>query len=102
VTIITTGARRRPAICCAPSGPGDGALWALDASTGSVLNGGKPLIYTSGPLRVPPTIDGNWVFVLDNNGDMYALTIDPAYAAISARVRSVDSRMLRQWEAPPR
>ena len=34
-------------------------LWALDASTGTVLNGGSPLLLTNGPIRVPPTIDGN-------------------------------------------
>jgi hypothetical protein len=52
-----------------------GALWALDASTGTVLNGGKPLLITSGPLRMPVTIDGDWLFVLDNNGTMYGLTL---------------------------
>jgi hypothetical protein len=92
---------RRPSICCAPAGPGDGALWALNAATGTVLNGGKPLIYTSGPLRVPPTIDGNWIFVLDNNGTMYGLTIDTSFPAIAARARSVSPRMLRRWQSHP-
>jgi hypothetical protein len=95
------GALRKPAICCAPTGPGDGALWALDASTGVVLNGGKPLIYTSGPLRAPPTIDGNWVFVMDNNGVLYAFTIDPSYPAVAAKARSVDPRMLTKWQSRP-
>jgi hypothetical protein len=92
---------RKPAICCAPTGPGDGALWALDASTGVVLNGGKPLIYTSGSLRVPPTIDGNWIFILDNNGTMYALTIDASIPTAAAKARSLDSRMLTRWQLRP-
>jgi hypothetical protein len=95
-------ARRKPAICCAPPGSGEGALWALDASTGTVLNGGLPLIITSGPLRMPPTLDGNWLFLVDNNGDMYGLTLDSRYPSIAEQMRAVDSRMLRRWEAPPK
>jgi hypothetical protein len=93
---------RKPLICCAPAGTGGGALWALDASSGVVLNGGNPLIITSGPLRMPPTIDGNWIFVLDNAGDLYALTLDANYAAVSTKQHSVDSRMLKQWESAPK
>jgi outer membrane protein assembly factor BamB len=88
-------------ICCAPAGSEGGAVWALNASTGTVLNNGLPIITTAGPIRVPPTIDGNWIFVLDNNGDMYGLTIDPSYAAISAKARAIDARVLKRWEAPP-
>jgi hypothetical protein len=95
-------AQRKPLICCSGPGQGEGALWAVDASTGAVLNGGLALIYTAGPIRVPPTIDGNWIFVLDNNGDLYALTIDPNYPAMQTRSRAVDSRMLRHWEAAPK
>lgn len=58
-----------------------GALWAINASTGTVLHGGQPLLITSGPVRVPVTIDGNWLFVLDNNGTMYGLTLQ-AQAAV--------------------
>jgi hypothetical protein len=96
------GALRKPLICCAPPGSGGGAVWALDASSGTVLNGGNPIIITSGPLRSPPTIDGNWMFVLDNSGNLYALTLDPHYTAISTTQRAVDSRMLTQWETPPK
>jgi hypothetical protein len=91
---------RKPFICCAPAGTGGGALWALDASSGAVLNGGEPLIITSGPLRMPPTIDGNWVFVLDNNGDMYGLTIDPNYPAVAEKARAINARMLTHWARP--
>ena len=78
------------------SGSGS-ALWAINASTGTVLNGGVPILQTSGPLRVPPTIDGNWIYVLDNNGDMYGLTIDPSYKAIAAKRRALDARVLIHW-----
>jgi outer membrane protein assembly factor BamB len=88
-------------ICCAPAGNSGGALWALDASTGTVLNGGNPIIVTSGPLRMPPTIDGKWIFVLDNNGNMYGLTIDPSYPAIDAKYRAPNARQRTKWSFVP-
>ena len=72
-----------------------GSVWAVDASTGSVLDGGSPLLQTSGNIRVPATIDGDWVFVLDDNGNMYGLTIDPKYAAIQTQYRAPDARSSR-------
>jgi hypothetical protein len=87
-------AHRIPLICCAPAGNAGGAVWALDASTGSVLNGGNPLIVTASTLRMPPTIDGDWLFVIDNNGDMYGLTIDPSYANVAARHRATVTRRI--------
>jgi len=89
-------AARRRAICCAPAGSSGGAVWALDASTGNVLNGGDPLIVTGSPLRTPPTIDGNWIFVLDNGGNLYGLTIDPSYPAIGLKYHASDARRARQ------
>jgi hypothetical protein len=74
-----------------------GSLWAINASTGSVLNGGVPLFQTSGNLRMAPTIDGNWIFVLDNNGNLYGLTIDPKYKAITAIRRAANSRQRIRW-----
>jgi hypothetical protein len=101
-TTSSTSARPRsggnkPLICCAPPGNSGGALWALDASTGTVLNGGNPLIITNGPLRMAPTIDGNWIFVLDNKGNLYGLTIDPSYPAINTRYRAADPRQRERW-----
>lgn len=93
---------RKPLICCAPPGTGGGAVWALDASSGAVLNGGNPLIITNASLRMPPTIDGNWIYVLDNAGSLYALTLDAKYAATNTVQRAPDSRMLRTWELQPR
>jgi PQQ-like domain len=69
-------------------GGGGGDLWALDASTGALLSG-APILHTSSTLRVPATIDGNWVFVLDNDGDLYGLTTDPSVKTIAAKYRSV-------------
>jgi outer membrane protein assembly factor BamB len=80
---------------------GGGSVWAVNASTGAVLNGGTPLLSTSGNLRVPPTIDGNWVFVLDNNGNLYGLTIDPSYPTIQARHRTADSRQITHFPNRP-
>jgi hypothetical protein len=59
------------------------------------------LLQTSGNLRVPPTIDGNWVFVLDNSGNMYGLTIAPGYPTIHAKRRANDSRQRTYWEPLP-
>jgi hypothetical protein len=58
-----------------------GDLWAVDASTGSVLN-------------------GDWVFVLDVNGNLYGLTTDPAYPAIAPQTRPADPRARTRWPAP--
>ena len=69
-------------------GGGGGDLWALDASTGALLSG-APILHTSSTLRVPATIDGKWVFVLDNDGDLYGLTTDPSVKTIAAKYRSV-------------
>jgi outer membrane protein assembly factor BamB len=76
-----------------------GYVYAVKASTGDVLNGGNPVLHTSGTLRMPPTIDGNWIFVIDNNGNLYGLTIDPSYAAIQARYRAPDARQVKGWGA---
>jgi hypothetical protein len=75
-----------------------GAVWAIDAQTGTVLNGGNPLLQTNGYLRMPPTIDGDWIYVIDNNGNLYGLTIDPGYATVAAKRRSADSRQRTTWK----
>jgi hypothetical protein len=98
---LTRSTVGKPLICCAPPGNSGGALWALDASTGAVLNGGNPIIVTGGPLRVPPTIDGDWIFVLDNNGNMYGLTIDPSYPPINTRYRQPNARQRTKWSFVP-
>jgi len=77
--------QRLPQICCAPAGSVGGAIWALDASTGTVLNGGTPLLLTQGVMRMPATIDGWWMYIIDNAGHLYAFTLDPTYSANSAK-----------------
>ncbi len=62
-----------------------GALWALDAATGALLNNGKPLLLTGDHIRAAPVVDGNWVFVEDDGAGLYGLTIDPNVKAISSR-----------------
>jgi hypothetical protein len=66
---------------CGAPGTVNGALWAVDATTGSVLNGGKPLVITGDNIRMAPSADGQWVFVLDGSGNFYGLTIDPSVKA---------------------
>lgn len=69
--------------CGAPGVPG-GALWAVDATTGSVLGGGTPLLTTADSLRMAPSADGLWLFLLDDSGNLYALTVDPTVPAVKA------------------
>ena len=55
-----------------------GALWAVDAANRSLLGNGKPLRTTTSNIRMPATVDGNWVWLIDEYGDIDALTIDPS------------------------
>jgi len=73
--------------CTGTSGTYGGALWALDASSGAILNGGNPLITTPSAIRMGAVVDGDWLYLFDNNGDLYGLTIDPSYPAIQDRFR---------------
>jgi hypothetical protein len=69
-----------------------GALWALDASSGAVLNNGRPIFTTPKAIRMGAVVDGDWVFLLDEYGDMYGYTIDPNFSPTSsARVRARNS-----------
>ena len=79
-----------------------GALWAIDAGSGTPLNNGVPLLYTPDRLRVPPTIDGKWVFVIDNSGNVYGLTLDPNFKTITAKLRAPDARSRPVWNPRPK
>jgi outer membrane protein assembly factor BamB len=68
-----------------PTGAGNSQLWALDATTGALLNGGTPVLNTAHLLRMPPVIDGEWMYVLDQGGDLYGLTILPVTPASKVR-----------------
>jgi hypothetical protein len=67
-------------------------LWELNASTGAILNGGAPFLRTSGQMRMPVTIDGDWVFVIDNSGDLYGFTTDARYPTVKATTRVLNAR----------
>jgi hypothetical protein len=62
-----------------------GALWAIDASTGAVLGSGNPVLMTPDHIRMPAVADGLWVWVMDNSGNLYGLTVDPSVPAIQKR-----------------
>jgi hypothetical protein len=72
---------------CGAASDGDlqGALWALDATTLTVLNGGLPLLITGDNIRMAPVVDGNWLWVIDNSGNVYGLTTNPSVPKIAAR-----------------
>jgi hypothetical protein len=70
---------------CGTAGVVNGALWAVDATTGNLLGGGKPLLVTADNIRMAPSADGLWLFVLDDSGNFYGLTVDPSVKAIAAR-----------------
>jgi hypothetical protein len=65
--------------------PAGGALWAIDATNGTVLHGGKPLLITADIIRMAPIVDGNWVYVVDNSANLYGFTTDPGVPAIAIR-----------------
>jgi len=62
-----------------------GALWAIDASTGAVLGSGNPVLMTPDHIRMAAVADGLWVWVVDNSGNLYGLTVDPSVPAIQKR-----------------
>jgi len=66
-----------------------GAVWALDASSGALLNNGKPVLLTGGYIRAPAVADGAWVYVQDDVANLYGLTIDPNYLKIRSQHRAV-------------
>jgi hypothetical protein len=67
-------------------------VWELSASTGAILNGGAPFFRTGGQMRMPVTIDGDWVFVIDNSGDLYGFTTDAHYPTVPATTRVLTAR----------
>jgi hypothetical protein len=83
--------------CGAPGGASGGAVWAIDARLGTVLNGGKPILTTGAHVRMAPVVDGDWIWVLDNGGDLYGLTIDPNYKAIANVRRMKAERQILHW-----
>jgi hypothetical protein len=70
---------------CTTAGKINGAVWAVDAATGALLGGGKPLLVMSDTALMAPSADGLWVYVLDNSGNLYGLTIDASVRAITAK-----------------
>ena len=53
------------------------------------------MLLTADHLRVPPVVDGEWVFVQDNGASLYGLTLDPSVPAIQNSTRAV--RGHRGW-----
>jgi hypothetical protein len=79
---------------CGGGGAIGGAVWAVDATTGSLLGGGKPVLITADNIRMAPSADGQWLFVLDGSGNLTGLTIDPSVKAAAAIPgRRVPSRL---------
>jgi len=77
--------------CGSPQNNGytNGALWAVDATAGTLLaNGsgaGNPVLVTPSDIRMAPSADGSWLWVVDNSGKLYGLTVDPSVPAIRER-----------------
>jgi hypothetical protein len=64
-----------------PDVGGGGSLYALNAASGNLLNGGNPILNTGDIDLMAPTVSGQWIYVLDNSGNLYGLTVDPSIAA---------------------
>jgi hypothetical protein len=71
---------------CGAPGTANGALRAVDAASGAVLGSGKPMLITGDNIRMAPSADGLWVYVYDNSGNLYGLTIDPMVKTVAARL----------------
>ena len=80
VVFIATPCTVSGSTCGAP-GTLNGAVWALSATTGAVLGGGNPILTTADTIRMAPTVDGLWMWVSDQGGNLYALTLDPTVLA---------------------
>jgi hypothetical protein len=88
---------------CSPNGSGGcgtpnavgGALWAVNATSGTVLNGGNPIVITGDNIRMAPSADGDWLFLIDDSGNAYGFTVDPSYKAIAAKAAQHVSPSLR-------
>jgi hypothetical protein len=70
---------------CGTPGASNGAVWALNASNGQLLGGGNPVLVTGDHVRMAPTVDGLWLWVFDNSGNLYGMTIDPSVPTITIR-----------------
>jgi hypothetical protein len=71
--------------CGTPTSTVNGALWAVDASAGTVLNGGNPLLTTADDIRMAPSADAKWLWVTDKSGNLYGMTVDPTVPAVAKR-----------------
>jgi len=71
--------------CTTPSAT-NGALWAVNASSGTLLgSNGNPLLVTPDDIRMAPSADGLWLWVVDNSGNLYGMTVDPSVMAVARR-----------------
>jgi hypothetical protein len=61
-----------------------GTIYAVDAASGNLLNGANPIFSTGDIDLMPPTVSGQWIYLLDNSGNLYGLTVDPAVQAMPA------------------
>jgi hypothetical protein len=86
--------------CTTPSGSAQGALWAINASTGTVLNGGNPIVITGDNIRMAATTDADWVWVFDTSGNLYGYTIDPSVPAVAVHRANRRPRPYRIEELP--
>ncbi len=71
--------------CGAPSSTVNGAVWAVNSKSGEVLGNAKPIVITDQNVRMAPTVDGQWMFVLDDGGNLYALSTNAQFRAITAK-----------------
>jgi hypothetical protein len=70
-----------------PTSAGTSQLWAIDATAGTVLNGGQPILTTGNEVLMPPVVDGEWLYVIDEGANLYGLTLDSTVPGIKAKMR---------------
>jgi len=79
-----------------PMASGRSQLWAIDATNGTVLNGGSPLLTTAAFVRMPPVVDGQWLYVQDQGGNLYGLTINASVPTLNAQF-AASSEPVMKW-----
>jgi hypothetical protein len=64
-----------------------------------VLGNGLPVLSTGDVVRMAPTVDGEWMWVLDDSGNFYGLTLDPNVPSLSAKIVPRSGLRSIRWHA---
>jgi hypothetical protein len=75
------------------------AIWAVDASSGALLGGGRPIFRADGNFRMAPVLSGDWMYAFDGDGALYGLTLDPTVPTIKQQVMRHTAVRYSNWHS---